>query len=213
MPRAAQRVADAKEHRFQLLKSQVPFSPFGTLPTGRSEGSATSSSSMGGGGEATNDDGPFHLRYWLQTQPRKMGMCYNHLPSRCAAPTPRAGLELTTLLTTRSPCRMSACIPRLHSLPELAHRLHLSEGEASVIATAKDHETVASPARAPKNSVIGLSLKEAVLTRSSCLQIDYEEYKGLLAPEYTGVGIVGMGGWRRFRRPEERKTKSSKELV
>ena len=148
---------------------RLPFSPFGTLPTGGSKGRATSSGSMGGGGEATNNDGPFHLRYWLQTQPRKMGMCYNHLPSRFAAPTPHAGLELTTLLTTRSPFRMSTCIPRLHSLSELAHRLHLSEGEASVIATAKDHETVASPVTAPENSVIGLSVKEAVLTRSPCL--------------------------------------------
>jgi hypothetical protein len=27
-----------------------------------------------------NDDGPFHLRFWMQTKPCKIGMCYNHLP-------------------------------------------------------------------------------------------------------------------------------------
>jgi hypothetical protein len=29
---------------------------------------------------SANNDGPFHLRFWMQTKQRKMGMCYNHLP-------------------------------------------------------------------------------------------------------------------------------------
>jgi len=38
-------------------------------------------------------DGPFHLRFWMQTKQRKMGMCYNHLPRNIPELAHRIGLS------------------------------------------------------------------------------------------------------------------------
>ncbi len=40
-----------------------------------------------------NNDGPFHLRFWMQTKERKMGMCYNHLPRNLPELQHRIGLS------------------------------------------------------------------------------------------------------------------------
>jgi len=39
-----------------------------------------------------NNDGPFNLRFWMQTKSRKMGMCYNHLPCTIPELAHRIGL-------------------------------------------------------------------------------------------------------------------------
>jgi hypothetical protein len=45
--------------------------------------------------EANKDkDGPFHLRFWMQTKPRKVGMCYNHLPRNIPELAHRIGLSM-----------------------------------------------------------------------------------------------------------------------
>jgi hypothetical protein len=41
---------------------------------------------------SANNDGPFHLRFWMQTEHRKMGMCYMHLPRTIPELAHRIGL-------------------------------------------------------------------------------------------------------------------------